>query len=58
MYLFDLGMSNIKSEAFAQECSKREVFLKLPQNSLENTMCRGLFYSEGADFMNIVKLLR
>ena len=35
MYLFDLDMSNIKSEALAQECSKRKVFLKIPQNSLE-----------------------
>ena len=36
MYLFDLDMSNIKSEALAQECSKRNVFLKILQNSLEN----------------------
>ena len=36
MYLFDLDMSNIKSEALAQECSKRKVFLKILQNSLEN----------------------
>ena len=36
MYLFDLDMSNIKSEALAQEYSKREVFLKILQKSLEN----------------------
>ena len=36
MYLFDLDMSNIKSEALAQECSTRNVFLKILQNSLEN----------------------
>ena len=36
MYLFDLDMSNVKSEALAQECSKRKVFLKTLQNSLEN----------------------
>ena len=35
MYLFDLDMSNVKSEALAQECSKRKVFLKILQNSLE-----------------------
>ena len=37
MYLFDLNMSNIKSEALTQECSKRKVFLKIMQNSLENS---------------------
>ena len=36
MYFFDLNMSNIKSEAFAQECSKRKVFLKFLQNPLKN----------------------
>ena len=36
MYLFDLDMSNVKSETLAQECSKRKVFLKILQNSLEN----------------------
>ena len=34
MYLFDLNVSNIKSEALAQGCSKRKVFLK---NSAELT---------------------
>ena len=32
MYLFDLNMSNIKSEAFAQT----KVFLKILQNQLKN----------------------
>ena len=41
MYLFDLNISNIKSEALAQECSKRKVFLKIPQNSLEKN-CAGV----------------
>ena len=36
MYLFDLDMSNVKSEALSLECSKRNVFLKILQNSLEN----------------------
>ena len=36
MYLFDLDMSNIKSEALAQEGSKRKVFLKILQITLEN----------------------
>ena len=36
MYLFDSDMSNIKAEALAQEYSKRKVFLKILQNSLEN----------------------
>ena len=36
IYLFDLNMSNIKSEALAQECSKRKVFLKILQNPLKN----------------------
>ena len=36
MYLFDLGVLNIKSEELTQECSKRKVFLKILQNSLEN----------------------
>ena len=35
MYLFDLNMSNIKSEALVQVCSKRKIFLKILQNSLE-----------------------
>ena len=36
MYLFDLNMQNIKPEALTQQCSKRKVFLKILQNSLEN----------------------
>ena len=35
MYLFDLNMSNIKSEALAKKISKRKVFLKTLQNSPE-----------------------
>ena len=59
MYLFDLCMSNIKSEALTQECSKGKVFLKILQKSLENNcVCRSLFYNEGAGVMDKVKLLR
>ena len=36
MYLLDLDMLNIKSEVLSQECSKRKVFLKILQNTLEN----------------------
>ena len=36
MYLFDLDMLDIKSEALAQECSKRKAFLKILQKSLES----------------------
>ena len=32
-------MSNIKSEALVQECSKRKVFLKILQNSLKKQLC-------------------
>ena len=35
MYLFDLNMSNIKSEALAQECPKRKVFWKILQSPLK-----------------------
>ena len=39
MNLFDLNMSNINSEALAQKCSKRNVFLEPLQDSLEyNTL--------------------
>ena len=41
MHLFNLNMSNIKSEALFQECSKREIFLKILQNSFENN-CAGV----------------
>ena len=40
MYLLDLNMLNIKPEALAEECSKRKVFLKILQNSLENNCAR------------------
>ena len=36
MYLFDLDMSNIMSEALTQEFSKRKLFLKILQKSVEN----------------------
>ena len=58
MYLFDLNMSKIKSEAPAQECSKRKVFLKILQNSLENTVCASRFYDEDEGCMDKVKHLR
>ena len=43
MYLFDLNVSNIKSEALAQECSKRKVFLKILQNPLKNNCVQEFF---------------
>ena len=36
IYLFDLNMSNMKSVALAQECSKRNVFLENLRNSLKH----------------------
>ena len=36
-------MSNIKSEALAQECSKTKIFLKILQNSLEDN-CPGVSF--------------
>ena len=52
MYLFDLDMSTIKSEALSQECSKRKVFLKFCRTHWKTTVCRILFYNEGAGFMD------
>ena len=43
MYVFDLDMSNIKSEVLTQERSKRKVFLKVLQNSLENNCAEAPF---------------
>ena len=43
VYLFKFIMSNIKSEEVAQGCSKRKVFLGIPQNSLENSSA-GVFF--------------
>ena len=43
MYLFDLNMSDIKSETLTQECSKRKVFLKFLQNSLEDNYLQEFF---------------
>ena len=37
MYLLALEMPNIKLEILAQECSKRMVFSKNLQHSLENS---------------------
>ena len=43
MYLFNLNISNIKSEAFALEYSKKKFFLKILQNSLENNCVQESF---------------
>ena len=43
MYLFDLNMSNVKSEALIQEYSKRKFFLKFLQNSLEKNVVQETF---------------
>ena len=49
MYLFDLNMSNIKSEAFAQECSERKVFLKISRTDWKTTGRGSLFYKKDAE---------
>ena len=41
-------MSNIKSEELAQECSKREVLLKILQSSLENNCVQESFLNRVA----------
>ena len=51
MYLFDLNMSNIKSEAFAQECSKRKVFLKISRTDWKTTVRGSLFPVKFAKFL-------
>ena len=51
-------MSNIKSEALAQECSKKKVFLKILQISPENNYVQDSFYNEGPGFMDKGKFLR
>ena len=43
MDLFDLNMSNIMTEALAQECSKGKVFLKILQNPLKNNCVQESF---------------
>ena len=43
MDLFNINMSNIKSEALVQECYKRKVFLTILRNSLENN-CAGVSF--------------
>ena len=58
MFLFDLDMSNIKSEALAQEGSKRKVFLNFCRTHWKTTVCSSLFFNEGAGFMDNVKFLR
>ena len=45
MYLFELNMSNMKSEALAQECSKKVI---LKNSAKLTTACRSIFYNEGA----------
>ena len=55
MYLFDLNMSNIKSEPLAQECFKSKVFLKISRTDLKTTVRGSLFYNKDAE---CIKLLR
>ena len=40
MYLFELTMSNIKSEERTKEYPKRKIFFKILQNSLELSLQR------------------
>ena len=58
MYLFDLNMSNKKSEALAQECSKRKVFIKILQKSLESNCVQESLLNKRAGCMEKAKLLR
>ena len=44
MYLFDLNISNIKSQALAQECPKRKVFWKNFAEPTEKQLCAGAFF--------------
>ena len=44
MYLFELNVSNIKSEALAQECSKGKVFLKNSVEPTEKQLCKVVIY--------------
>ena len=44
MYLFYLNMSNIKSKALAQECSKRKVFFKTSAELTGKQLCAGASY--------------
>ena len=43
MYLFDLNMWNIKSEALAQECSKKGI-LKNSAELTEKQLCAGVSF--------------
>ena len=43
MYLFELNMSNIKSEALAQECSKKGI-LKNSVELTEKQLCAGVSF--------------
>ena len=49
MYLFDLNMSNIKSETLAQEYTKRKVFLKISRTVWKTTVRESLFYNKDAE---------
>ena len=49
MYLFDLNMSNIKSETLAQEYTKRKVFLKISRTVWKKTVREGIFYNWDAE---------
>ena len=51
-------MSNIKSEELAQECSKREVLLKILQRSLEKKCVQEPFLNRVAGWIHKAKLLR
>ena len=44
------------SEAAIQRCSVKKVFLKISQNSQENTCARALFFNEVADFRPVTLL--
>ena len=43
MYFFELNMLKIKSEALAQDCSKKD-FLKNSAELTEKQLCAGIFF--------------
>ena len=51
-----LNMSNIKSEALAQECSKGKVFLKILQNSLKKNCVSSVKWSDPGDTFQSLKV--
>ena len=53
MYLFDLNMSNIKSETLAQEYTKRKVFLKISRTVWKTTVRESLFYNKDAECIKL-----